>query len=392
LDGNKYLDMSIGGIGANILGYADPDVDKAVIEAIQAGSSSSLNCPEEVLLAEKLCDLPPWADMARFTRSGGEAMAVAVRIARAATGKDAIAFCGYHGWHDWYLAANVAQDGEEDSLGGHLIAGLKPKGVPGGLANTAFPFGYNQPEELEKIVTQQEGNLAAIVMEPIRSQSPDDGFLERVRELADACGAVLIMDEISAGFRLCTGGAHMVLSDVRPDIAVFSKALGNGYPIAAVIGRESVMGEAENTFISSTCWTERTGYVAALAVIEKHQKESVASRLNELGSAVQAGWREIAAKHGVDIDVSGIKPMSHFSFVHNKGQALKALFIQTLLDKGLLASNLFYAMNAHSNDDVARYLDECDGAFGLLAESIACDDIEDRLIGKPASAGFQRLA
>jgi glutamate-1-semialdehyde 2,1-aminomutase len=296
LDGNAYIDMSISGIGANILGYADPDVDAAVVNAIAKGTSSSLNCPEEVELAEILCELHPWADMARFTRAGGEAMAVAVRIARANTGRDKIAFCGYHGWHDWYLAANL---GTENALGEHLLPGLDPSGVPKCLKETAFPFRYNRLDKVDKIVSEHGRELAAIVMEPTRGQEPEQEFIKGVRRLADQTGAVLIFDEISAGFRLTTGGAHLALFEIRPDMAVFSKALGNGYPIAAVIGIERVMQSAQGTFISSTNWTERIGPVAAIATIKKHRDLNVAKHLIALGEMVQKGWRNLAERHGL---------------------------------------------------------------------------------------------
>ena len=267
LDGNEYVDMSLSGVGANVLGYADQDVDEAVKQAIAKGTSSSLNCLEEVKLAEFLCELHPWAEMVRYTRTGGEAMTVAVRIARAHTGRDKVAFCGYHGWHDWYLAANL---GSENALGEHLLPGLNPAGVPKGLVGTAFPFRYNHLGELEEIVAAHGKELAAVVMEPIRDLDPEPGFIEGVRALADEAKAVLIMDEISAGFRLTTGGAHLVVHKIVPDIAVFSKALGNGYPIAAVIGKANPMEAAQNSFISSTCWTERIGPTAAIATIDEH--------------------------------------------------------------------------------------------------------------------------
>ena len=244
LDGNRYLDMSISGVGANVLGYADPDVDGKVLEAIASGTSCSLNCPEEVELADVLCELHPWADKVRFARTGGESMAVAVRIARASTGRDKVAFCGYHGWHDWYLAANV---GTENALGEHLISGLQPHGVPKSLAGTALPFRYNNIDELKNIAAANRTELAAIVMEPIRNVAPEPEFIRAVREIADDLGAVLVIDEISAGFRMNTGGAHLKLG-FAPDIAVFSKALGNGYPIAAVIGKDAVMEAAQHTF------------------------------------------------------------------------------------------------------------------------------------------------
>ena len=388
LDGNRYLDMSIGGIGANILGYADPDVDDAVIVAIKNGTSSSLNCPEEVELAELLCQLHPWAQMVRYARSGGEAMTIAVRIARAHTGRDKIAFCGYHGWHDWYLAANL---GTENALGEHLLSGLKPAGVPLGLKGTAFPFRYNRPEELKEIIDRHGTDLAAIIMEPIRNEDPSPHFFEECRGYADGTGAVLILDEISAGFRLTTGGAHLKLFNHDPDIAVFSKALGNGYPIAAVIGKSGVMQAAQKSFISSTNWTDRIGPVAALATIRKHQQLDVARYLISTGEKIQEGWRSTAKKHSIGIKVGGLKPMGHFTFEDPRHPAMKAYFIQRMLDRGILASTLFYAMYAHENKHVDFYLKAMDFAFAELADALKRGDIEKRLKGQPSVSGFKRL-
>lgn len=388
LDGNEYIDMSIGGIGATVLGYRDPEVDNAVIEAIGRGVASSFNCPEEVELAELLCELHPWAEMARFGRCGGEAMAMAVRIARAATGREKVAFCGYHGWHDWYLAANL---GTENALGEHLISGLDPAGVPKSLAGTALPFSYNDAAGLEAIVAAHGRDLAAVVMEPIRSQPPQAGFLERVRELAGTSGAVLVVDEISAGFRLTAGGAHLKLG-LKPDLAVFSKALGNGYPIAAIIGRAAVMEAAQKSFISSTNWTERTGPTASLATIKKFRREQAHEHLIGLGSAIQDGWRRLGRKHGVNLHVSGIAPMSHFSFDLSEPLAAKAYFVQLMLDQGFLASTVFYSMYAHDFDHVKTYLEAADRAFGEIARASASGDLTNRLRGAPAASGFKRLA
>ncbi len=387
LDGNRYLDMSIGGIGANILGYADDEVDEAVIEAIKNGSSSSLNCLEEVELAELLCEIHPWADMARFSRTGGEAMSIAVRIGRAFTGRDVIAFCGYHGWHDWYLAANLNTD---NALGQHLLPGLEPNGVPKGLKGTAFPFRYNEIDELKEIVARQKNKIAAIVMEPIRNIIPKPGFLEEVRSIANEIGAVLIIDEISSGLRLNSGGAHILLN-IDPDIAVFSKALGNGYPIGAVIGKSPIMTSVESTFISSTNWTERTGTVAALACLKKHRRLDLGKYLESIGSLVQKGWGEKAEKFGIDITIDGIAPLSHFQFNHEDGLALKSYFIQLMIEQGFLASNLFYAMGAHTEDHVQQYLTAVDSAFETMAEDMNKGEIAEKLIGKPSNPGFKRL-
>lgn len=387
LDGNKYLDMSIGGIGANVLGYGDPEVDEAVRNAVSSGVSSSLNCPEEVELAELLCEIHPWADKVRFSRTGGESMAIAVRLARAATGRDEVAFCGYHGWHDWYLAANV---GTEDALGDHLLKGLDPAGVPKALAGTAHPFRYNRLEELEAIVAKRGQSLAAVVMEPIRNEDPAPGFLEGCKRLAHSVGAVLVIDEISSGFRLNSGGAHLTFG-LEPDVAVFSKALGNGYAIGAVIGRESVMDAAQKSFISSTCWTERIGPAAALAMVRKHRRVDAGKHLVALGKSVQAGWGRLGARHGLQLDIGGIAPLSHFSFLGEGSLSRKALWVQCMLDKGFLAGSSFYSMFAHTLVHVEAYLAAADQAFATIASAKTVGEVERMLRGKPSVAGFKRL-
>ena len=252
LDGRRLIDVSIHSVGNSLLGFADDDVNSAVKEAVDKGNMSSLNSPAEVELADLLCQLHPWADSVRYARAGGESMSIAVRIARAFTGRDKIAFCGYHGWSDWYLAANLASD---SVLDGHLMPGLEPRGVPRGLQGTALPFRYNHLEELEELVAQHGSDLAGIVMEPMRRDWPENNFLERVREIADSIGAVLVFDEVSAGWRFCLGGVHLKLG-MDPDIAVFSKSISNGYPMAAIIGRREVMSAAEVSFISSTMVNE----------------------------------------------------------------------------------------------------------------------------------------
>ena len=387
LDGNKYIDMSIGGIGANVLGFADPEVDSAVKRAVKNANSSSLNCPEEVELADLLCRIHPWASMVRYARSGGEAMAIAVRIARAYTKKDTVAFCGYHGWHDWYLAANLAKN---NALNGHLLPGLEPRGVPRVLRGSALPFRYNHIEDLERIIAKKGKKIAAIIMEPIRDHHPLPGFLQAVRKLARKCGALLIFDEITAAFRLNTGGSHL-LFNVNPDIAVFAKAISNGYPMAAIIGRKPVMQAAQRTFISSTYWTERIGPAAALATIRKHKKLNVAEHLIELGRRVQAGWKEKAEKAGLKITVEGIPPLSHFSFGHKDGPAMMTLFTQMMLERGFLASGRFYAMYAHKRYHVTKYLEESEKVFRFIAMEHRRGRVKDSLKGPVLHSGFRRL-
>ena len=387
LDGNKYTDVSYMGIGACILGYADPEVDKAVKAAIDSGSMCTLNCPEEVDLADLLLALHSWAEMVRYTRTGGEAMAVAVRIARASTRKDRVVFCGYHGWHDWYLAANL---GEEDALDGHLMPGLEPTGVPRCLRGTAFAFQYNKIEELKAVISQYRDEVAAIVMEPVRNYEPEPGFLEEVREIADSIKAVLIFDEVSSGWRLTTGGAHL-LYRVTPDIAVFAKAMSNGYPMAAIIGLGEVMQAAQDSFISSTYWTERIGPVAALATIRKHQRYNVAEYLIKVGKHIQSGWKSAADLHHLKISISGIPPLGHFSFDYENGEAIRTLFTQEMLQKGFLATNAFYASYAHQDHHVESYLRALNETFSIIARAVEKGEVEKLLKGPVAQSGFRRL-
>lgn len=387
LDGIRYVDMSYNGIGACILGAADPEVDKAVRAAINAGSMSTLNAPEEVELADLLCELHPWAEMVRYARCGGEAMAMAVRIARAHTKRDKIAFCGYHGWHDWYLAANLAED---NALDGHLLPGLKPTGVPRGLLGTALPFRYNHIEELEAIASKHRGELAAVVMEPIRDHDPLPGFHRRVRQIADEAGAVLVIDEITAGFRLNSGGAHL-LYGIEPDIAVFAKGMSNGYPMAAVLGKAQVMQAAQDTFISSTYWTDRIGPAAALATIRKHRRRDVSKHLIHMGTLVQQGWRDASGRSGLAIEVGGIAPLGHFAFEGEQKQAARTLFTQLMLERGFLATGAFYATFAHTEKHVRSYLKALEEVFETVADAMRKSLLMKQLTGPVAHTGFARL-
>jgi glutamate-1-semialdehyde aminotransferase len=388
LDGTVYTDMSIMGVGACVLGYADPDVDAAVKAAIDAGVQCTLNAPEEVALAELLCELHPWASMVRYARGGGEAMSVAVRIARAHTGRDKVAFCGYHGWCDWYLAANL---GPDDALDGQLMPGLEPSGVPRGLAGTAIPFHYNRIDELKAIVNAERGELAAIVMEPQRGQEPAVGFLEEVRELASASGAVLVFDEITTGFRMTAGGIHLLLG-VEPDLAVFAKAMANGYAMAAVIGHEGVMQAAQSTFISSTNWTERIGPAAALATIEKFRRCDVAEHIKRIGAMTMAGWERVAAEVGLELSVSGLPSLCHFELGYEDALPLNTLFTQRMISEGYLAWHQFKPSYAHRAEDVEAYLVKTKAAFAVMKEAVAKGDVRERLVGPVSRPGFYRLA
>jgi len=385
LDGNKYLDLGFMGVGTNILGYSHPKVDEAVRRVIDKGNLSTLNAPEEVYLAEELIELHPWADMARFARSGGEVCAIAVRIGRAASGKDKVAFCGYHGWHDWYLAANL---GEDDSLDGHLIPGLEPNGVPRVLRGTSMPFEYNDLVGL-RMLLEDNPDIGVIYMEPQRSTPPAPGFLEGVRELATQHNAVLIFDECTSGFRRSLGGLHMHYG-VEPDIATFGKTLGNGYAITAAIGRESVMQSAQSTFISSTFWTERIGPTAALAALDVMREEDAPLRVHEIGSEVQRRWHQSATDHGMSIETGGLPALANFAIAGRDPVLVKTFITARMLDKGYLAGVNLYASTAHTADILDGYHEAMDPIFEELRQS-SDDEIERQLPHGLAQSGFRRL-
>jgi len=387
LDGRKYTDTSFMGIGACVLGYSDRDVDKAVGRAIENGSMATLNCPEEVQLAKLLVNIHKWADMARFARSGGEAMTIAVRLARAKTGKDLVLFCGYHGWHDWYLSANLAGN---KSLDGHLLPGLEPRGVPRALKGTSIPFAYNDTAGFLKLMKEHKGSIAAVITEPIRNHYPEKGFLGKVKSEAKKAGAVLIFDEITSGWRLNAGGAHLKFN-VTPDIAVFAKGMSNGFPMAAIIGTRKVMQMAQDSFISSTYWTERIGPAAALATINKLKKLKVHQHLEKIGKMVQCGWAALAKKHNLDISVCGIYSLSHFSFNHKDTLALKTLFTQFMLEKGFLATTVFYVSYAHKEEHVNKYLKAADRAFAFLSKTVKAGCYKKYLRTPVCHSGFRRL-
>ena len=343
--------MSIMGIGTNLLGYGHPEVDADVAATVASGNMCTLNCPEEVLLAERLVALHPWSDMARFARSGGEANAIAIRIARAATGRDTVAICGYHGWHDWYLATNLQND---SGLEEHLLPGLEPNGVPRGLSGTVQPFSFNRLDQLESLAARFD--LAAVKMEVQRSCPPQPGFLEGVRDLCTRRGIVLIFDECTSGFRETLGGLHLKFG-IEPDMAMFGKALGNGYAITAVIGIRSVMEAAQSTFISSTFWTERIGPTAALRTLDVMEREHSWEVVTDIGEKVMRHWQRLANLHNVPIDIYGLPALAGFSFVSPNSLAYKTLLTQEMLKKGYLASSLLYASVAHTPEMLDKYFD-----------------------------------
>lgn len=387
LDGNMYYDMSLMGVGTNTLGYSNDAVDLAVNNVVAAGNMTTLNCPEEVYLAEKLIEINPWADMVRFARSGGEANAIAIRIARAASGKDNVAICGYHGWHDWYLSVNLNDQGED--LSGHLLAGLDVNGVPNHLKNSVYPFMYNNYEELVDIVNKHD--IGVIKMEVIRNFGPEDDFLQKVRDLATKKGIVLIFDECTSGFRETYGGIFKKYN-VEPDLTVFGKTIANGYALTAVVGKREIMEAAQTTFISSTFWTERIGPSAALAALNEIEKEKSYIQITEIGNKVREKWGSLAQNHGLNISISGIPALSTYSFNYENNLIYKTFITQEMLKKGFLASTNFYACIKHSDQIIESYFSALDEVYRDISKVENGElNPSEMLISEVCHSGFKRL-
>ena len=386
LDGNKYIDVSIMGIGTNILGYGNKEIDDVVSNVVKTGNMSTFNCPEEVYLAEKLIEINPWADMVRFARSGGEANAIAIRIARAASGKDKVAICGYHGWHDWYLSTNL---GNNEGLDNHLLPGLSPLGVPSNLKGSTLPFLYNDYEELENLVKNH--NVGVIKMEVQRNQEPKENYLEKVRKLATDNNIVLIFDECTSGFRETNGGIFKKYG-VEPDMTVFGKTIANGYALTAVVGKREIMEAAQNTFISSTFWTERIGPAAALKTMEVMEREKPWDFITENGKYISRKWKLIAQNNDLEISTFGIPSLAGFSFISENALKYKTLITQELLKKGYLASTVLYSSTAHKKDIIDNYLTELDVVFRTIKKCEKKElNIDLLLEGPVCHGGFKRL-
>ena len=387
LDGNHFYDFATMGVGTCALGYADDDINRDVQKAISEGSMGTLNSPEEVELAEKLIDLHPWSNMVRFSRTGGEACSIAIRIARAATGKDKVAFCGYHGWHDWYIASNID---DKNNLNSQLLEGLDSKGVSRSLAGTAIPFLYNDIDSFMKVIEAHKDEMAAIFMEPVRGKEPDEGFLETIREISIKENIVLIFDEVTSGFRKNIGGIHLTYK-VNPDIAVFGKALGNGFPISAVIGKQEVMSAAQETFISSTYWSERIGFVAALATIKKFEDNNVPQALIHYGKLINEGWKMASKEASIPIQISGLEPLTHIDFLGEKSSVIQTVYTQEMLKRGYLLGSSVYTTFAYNDEIIDNFITHTVEVFKDIKNAYDNNSIDDCLENEVKHSGFKRL-
>lgn len=389
LHGRRFIDFA-GGIGAVLLGYADDDITRAVRRRLNEGTYCSLASPQEVQLADKLLSLHSWAGKVRYARGGGEAMSVAVRIARSATGRSGIAFCGYHGWHDWYLAANL---GDNHALDGHLLPGLSPKGVPRELKGTAVPFRYNDVASFEQALQELGDNLAAVVMEPMRSEEPKNDFLRVVAERCRQKGAVFVGDEITSGLRYGFPGAFTRM-EVEPDIVVYGKAMGNGFPFAAIVGKELIMRSAEDSFISSSYWTDGVGPAAALAVLEKMERLHVYDVLWKRGQELQSALRELSAKHpACCLDVGSMPVSPTFNFrLGTVSPLAKAFFTAKMLERGFLVSSVVYLMHAHAQTHISAFLFAVEATLTEMEDALAAGTLDASGAAVKDGIGFARLA
>lgn len=372
LDNKKYIDLSLMGVGTNILGYSNSEINKKVQEKIKNGNISTLNSHEEVILAEKLIDINSWADKVLFARTGAEANSIAIRLARMYSGKDKIAFCGYHGWNDWFLASSNKNSKEIQK---NFLPYYSNEGIPKNLINSVMHFEYNNISSLENLL-QKEKQIGTIKMEVIRNEKPKKNFLNQVRRLANKYNKVLIFDECTTGFRECLGGIYKKF-DVEPDILILGKSLGNGYPITCVIGKEDIMNLKSKTFISSTFWTDRIGPAAALETLKVMERDKTWKTITNIGKKVTSKWVKLSKKHKISITTQGIPALTNFYFNDKKNHfRYRYYLINYLLKKRYLSSNIFYASISHNDNILKKYFSILDESFYSLNKLIMSEKFD----------------
>ena len=387
LKGKKYLDFTMLGVGSCVFGYSDKDVNKVAIKVINGGPLTTLNPIEEVELAEILLDIHPWADQVKYARTGGEMMSMAVRIARAASRKSKILFCGYHGWHDWYLSSNLSKT---DSLKDHLLPGLEPIGVPYEMTGSVIPFKFNNWNDLNKIIKKNIKDAAAVIIEPARDKIVDLKFIKEIRRLCSKHKTILIFDEITSAWRNDTCGIHKEIG-INPDMAAFGKTISNGVPMAALIGKKEIMESAKKTFISSTNWSERLGPATAVEFIKKHKRIKAGKILINKGEKIRKIWKSAAEFAGLNLSISGIKPLSSFKILDGDWPVVITYFNQEMLKHGILASDRCYSNICQNDKNLKKYEIACHEVFNKISKYIKNDELIKKLDGPIKQMGFKRL-
>jgi glutamate-1-semialdehyde aminotransferase len=365
-DGHEYVDYPMA-LGAVLLGHAYPPVAEAVARQARDGTIFTLLHPLEVEVAERIVDLVPCAEQVRFMKNGSDATSAAIRLARAYTGRERVAYCGYHGWQDWYAGATV-----------------RPAGVPSSLPGLLAPFTYNRIETLAAVLDAHPGEYAAVILEQ-GGDEPEDDFLGRVRDLAHRHGAVFVWDEIVTNFRYALGGAQERYG-VTPDLACLGKALGNGVPIAAVAGCKALMAEFDRVFVSMTYGGDTLALAAARAVLDELVTQPVLQHLWSLGTRWLAGARAAVAASGLDVTVGGAAPRSHLAFAAQGGftaDEVRSLYLQECVQRGILFGVPIFMSWSHQEPDVARTLDVVAEALAITANAVRAGTVREQLLGPP---------
>jgi len=367
LNGNEYLDFMCG-LGPIILGYNHEPTNEAVRDQLSRGIIFSWPTLLESDAAELMREVIPCAEQIRFAKNGTDVDLAAVRIARAATGKEHIAKCGYHGWGDWHAVT------------------MRPYGVPSVLKDFVHEFQYNDLKSLEELLLR--GTFAGVILEPQALTPPDPGFLEGVRALCDKYSAVLIFDEVVTGFRWDLGGAQR-LFNVTPDLACFGKAMANGLPISAICGKRALMQELNHAFFSMTFGGECLSLAATVATIRELKTKDY-GHIWSLGNRLDVGIKAAAARHGLDANFAGSAPRHNLTFreTHKDPGGMKDLFFQEMVKQGILFPNVVYINFAHTEQDIDRTVEAADAAFKIVAENQ--DRVDEVLMGKRSVSIFRK--
>ncbi|WP_119305209.1 aminotransferase class III-fold pyridoxal phosphate-dependent enzyme [Dongia deserti] len=374
-DGHEYIDF-INALASITLGYNDPDVVSAVQEQLKDGVIFSLPHPLEMQVAEAIVDMVPCAEMVRFGKNGSDATSGAVRLARAFTGRDHVAVCGYHGWQDWYIGSTA-----------------RHRGVPQATRDLTHTFQFNNIDSLRALLTERPGCFAAVILEPMNVSLPTADFLESVREITHQHGALLVFDETITGFRFANGGAQERFGIV-PDLATFGKGLANGFPVSALAGRAEVMRLMEDIFFSSTFGGETLSLAAALATLNKLRREPVIDTLRRQGQKVIEGVQALISTHQIDdiVSVSG-DPTWSFVNVRDVGPysvwQIKTFLLQEWFKRGILSLGTHNMSYAHTDGDIARLLAVHDEVLGSVADAVRNRSLERRLLCQPLEPLFR---
>jgi glutamate-1-semialdehyde 2,1-aminomutase len=374
-DGNEYIDF-ISSLASVTLGYSDPDVTAAVRAQLERGVIFSLPTDLELQVAELLIELVPSAERVRFGKNGSDATAGAIRVARAFTGRDRVAACGYHGWQDWYIGSTA-----------------RNKGVPAATRALTHRFDYNDLDSLDRLFREYPNEFAAVIMEPMNVAEPLPGFLAGVAEMTRANGAVLVFDEVITGFRFANGGAQELFG-VTPDLTCLGKGLANGYPLSAVVGRADVMALMEEVFFSFTMGGEALSLAAAAAALTKLKREPVVDTIRRTGQKILDGTRERIARHGIGsfTRTSGHPSWTFLQFADMPTCSqweIKTLFMQEVLARGILSFGTHNISYAHSDADVARVLSVYDEVFPILREAVEEGGMKQYLRCRPLEPLFR---